>query len=147
MSISRPVFVRIIATLVMALIGCDGARPLVPQAETATGTWQLVTEAAGVSERWTIVVVNNVVVGQGIWSGGALCPGSSQISGAARGDSLLLDVSYYIDCSGKRTSFRTTPPDHIYAVLNSPTDLTGTRWIVFPGDAVAQPVHFLKIDP
>jgi hypothetical protein len=145
MIIDRLLVGRIVVIFLGTVVnGCDGARSLAPKSETANGIWELVTEVPSRAEHWMLTVNGGAVSGQGTAELGAPCPVSSTITGSARGDSLHLDVAYYVDCSGQRISFRATP-DHIEAVLDSFTELLGTRWIpVSTWDVIVQPVHFRK---
>lgn len=124
---------------------CHGGKPLEPDAANAGGVWESVRTEPATSERWILDVQNGVVHGTGTWAGAACCgEGTLRLAGSARGDSLHLDLTYFVTFSGD-SLFVFRSGDHIDAVLDSRTDLVGTRVIVASSvDILLQSIHFHK---
>ena len=119
----------VVASLTFA--ACHADKSLEPDAANAGGVWESVSTEAGTSEHWILEVQNGVVHGTGTWTGAACCgEGTLRLTGSALGDSLHLELTYFVTFSGD-SLFVFRGGDHIDAALDSQTDLVGTRTMIF----------------
>ena len=79
----------------LAIVGCEGAAAVEPDATTASGTWVALDQVPGSHERWTLTISGAAVQGTGDWSREACCGGVVTITGTAGSDSLHLNVAYH----------------------------------------------------
>ena len=140
------------------LAACGADTPVEPNAASASGVWESISTEAGTSERWILDVQSGGVHGTGTWAGAACCgEGTLRLTGSARGDSLHLDLTYFVTFAGD-SLFVFRSGDHIDAALDSRADLIGTRMMIFASSPEQGPsprildiqfsnVHFRKVSP